>query len=348
MAKIYKKIIPVVHGELNSWQERAANIPNTELRTQALASICNKTFHCEGGSIYALLAGDTRKEVIRFIVAYQTISDYLDNLCDRSTSLDGGDFRALHQSMLDALTPGATLKNYYHLREDQDDGGYLHALVNTCQEVLGGLRDYPLIAEKLHYLASIYCDLQVYKHIEWEKRIPSLNNWFDQHKRSLPEMSWYEFSACSGSTLGIFYLVSYASGYNITEEIVDSVMTSIFPWVQGLHILMDYFVDQAEDKVGGDLNFCFYYENNDQLRERFVHFFREANGAVRKLPNSSFHRMIISGLIGIYLADAKVQKQDVVKQIGNTLLKEAGGNARFFYLNGRVFRTLRTLVKKVD
>ena len=32
----------------------------------------------------ALLANEKYKEAIRFTVAYQTISDYLDNLCDRT------------------------------------------------------------------------------------------------------------------------------------------------------------------------------------------------------------------------------------------------------------------------
>lgn len=61
---------------------------NDELHNQAIASIEHKTFHCEGGGILALLANEHREDCIRFIVAYQTISDYLDNLCDRSTSLD--------------------------------------------------------------------------------------------------------------------------------------------------------------------------------------------------------------------------------------------------------------------
>ena len=42
----------------------------------------------------ALTAFGKRANAIKFIVAYQTISDYLDNLCDRSTSLDPDDFSA--------------------------------------------------------------------------------------------------------------------------------------------------------------------------------------------------------------------------------------------------------------
>ena len=41
----------------------------------------------------------------------------------------------------------------------------------------------------------------------------------------------------------------------------EQIRNGYFPYIQGLHILLDYLIDQEEDKVGGDLNFCFYYEN---------------------------------------------------------------------------------------
>src|SRR5690349_17982404 len=112
MTKIYRHVLPEVHDQLSYWRMRAQEIPNPELRRQALESIRTKTFHCEGGGIYSLLAKERLKEAVSFIVAYQTISDYLDNLCDRSTSLDPLDFRALHDSMHHALTPGQALSDY--------------------------------------------------------------------------------------------------------------------------------------------------------------------------------------------------------------------------------------------
>ena len=208
----YKKVFPAVENELNYWKERAGKIPNEELRKQALASIDSKTFHCEGGAIFALLADEKYTDVISFIVAYQTISDYLDNLCDRSTSQDPLDFRTLHQSMLAALNPDEQLQNYYRFREEQDDGGYLHDLVNTCRRVLSQMQNYPLIKHHLIELCEYYCDLQVHKHVKVENRIPRLQNWFQAKRDQLPEMEWYEFSACAGSTLGIFCLVAYGSG----------------------------------------------------------------------------------------------------------------------------------------
>jgi len=133
ITKIFLQVRPRVHHYLDGWRRFAEAIPDTELRRQALMSITTKAFHCEGGSIYALLAGPHFDETLRFIIAYQTISDYLDNLCDRSTSLNPEDFRMLHRSMLHALTPASSLDDYYALHREQNDGGYLAASLQPAR-----------------------------------------------------------------------------------------------------------------------------------------------------------------------------------------------------------------------
>ncbi|MBU8905287.1 tetraprenyl-beta-curcumene synthase family protein [Desertibacillus haloalkaliphilus] len=341
LASVYRHVIPSVHHYLNGWKEKARAIPNEELRTQALLSIENKAFHCEGGGIYGLLAKEENDKVIRFIVAYQTISDYLDNLCDRSTSLDPTDFRALHDSMLHALTPGAEPVNYYRYRDEQDDGGYLESLVMTCQDVLQSLPSYEKIAASLKELAGYYCDLQVYKHVKKEDRVPLLEEWFEKHKSQLPEMTWYEFSACAGSTLGIFCLVSYAVDEHLTVETVANIKDGYFPWVQGLHILLDYFIDQEEDREGGDLNFCFYYDSKQEMMDRFQQFKQQADASIAKLPDRKFHTMINKGLLAIYLADEKVRKQEDVRDLSKRVLRLGGTSSLFFYLNSWVFRRVK-------
>lgn len=342
MMHIYRRVLPRVHTYLAQWTNRAKAIPDPELRMQALASIRTKTFHCEGGAILALLAEERADDVIGFIVAYQTISDYLDNLCDRSTSLDPADFRALHDSMRDALTPEAVPGDYYRHRKERDDGGYLHALVKTCQDFLKSLPSYDVIAPALHELAGYYCDLQVHKHVAHEERVPRLQSWFDHHKAHLPPMSWYEFSACSGSTLGIFCLVSYASTGPFTNEKTRDIKDGYFPWVQGLHILLDYFIDQEEDLIGGDLNFCFYYDSREKMMRRFAHFIEQADASIAGLPNSKFHRMINRGLLGIYLADEKVRRQKHVRQLSKKIIRRGGGSSLFFFVNGWLYRRLKS------
>lgn len=338
MYQVYRKIMPAVHKELAYWKLRAEAIPNDELRTQALASIEHKRFHCEGGSIMALTALNQSARAIKFIVAYQTISDYLDNLCDRSTSLDPNDFAALHESMINALTVGALPVDYYRYRDDQDDGGYLVELMQTCQNALHHIPNYNSIKQTLLDLCTYYCDLQIHKHVHKEEREDRLKNWFEAHKHKIPEMEWYEFSACSGSTLGIFCLVSYAHRSDFEDRHVDALLQGYFPYIQGLHILLDYFIDQEEDRAGGDLNFCFYYKNEAELFKRLIHFLHEADKQTRNLPDQDFHRLINRGLLGLYLSDQKVNEQEEVRLLMKKLMKESGMISRFFYWNGRAYR----------
>lgn len=344
MNQVYRKIMPNVHRELAIWKEKAASIPNEELRKQALASIEHKTFHCEGGSILALLALEKKEEAIKFIVAYQTISDYLDNLCDRSTSLDPEDFAALHESMKDSLTVGADMKNYYRLRTDQNDGGYLQQLVTTCQTMLSEIFNYQTIKPFLLELCQYYCDLQIHKHVKVEEREVRLQKWFDDYKQGLPDMDWYEFSACSGSTLGIFCLVSYAVREDFQLEHANSIRNGYFPYIQGLHILLDYFIDQDEDREGGDLNFCFYYKNNEELLDRLTHFLVQADKHTEQLPDQKFHKLINRGLLGVYLSDDKVNKQKEVQKLSRKMMKSGGSISYFFYWNGRMYRKIQNAI----
>ncbi|MGG0717405.1 tetraprenyl-beta-curcumene synthase family protein [Robertmurraya massiliosenegalensis] len=348
MSKVYRNILPTAHMELAYWKKRAEEIPDPELKKQALASIESKTFHCEGGSILAFLAGKRYKEAIKFIVAYQTISDYLDNLCDRSTSLDPDDFSAIHESMEVALTVGEEQRNYYRYRKEFDDGGYLEELSRTCQEVLQSIPDYRHIKDYLLELCRYYCDLQIHKHVEVDERIPRLQKWFKHHEGDIPDMEWYEFSACSGSTLGIFCLVSYGMSPDFNNEDAEKIKNGYFPYIQGLHILLDYFIDQEEDRIGGDLNFCFYYKNEESLFKRLKHFVKEADRHTDGLPNKQFHRLINRGLLGIYLSDEKVRKQKSVKLLAREMIKSSGLVSFFFYMNGRLYRKVQKWIPSLN
>jgi len=305
----------------------------------------DKTNHSEGGSILGLLALDRIDDAIKFIVAYQTISDYLDNLCDRSTSLDPADFAALHESMKDALTLGDKPKNYYRMREDQNDEGYLEELMTTCQHVLATVPHYEVIKPYLLELNRYYCDLQIHKHVQKEERVDRLQNWFAIYADQMPEMGWHEFSACAGSTLGIFCLVSYGMRESFEEKYAKMVREGYFPYIQGLHILLDYFIDQDEDRAGGDLNFCFYYKDEQELLARFIHFMEQADKHTKLLPDQPFHKLINRGLLGVYLSDNKVSKQKDVQVLAKKMMKKAGSITHFFYWNGRIYRKLQKAFK---
>lgn len=338
--RVYRHVQPVLEREFAAWYQKAQAIPNPELRKQAQDSMDSKKFHCQGGSVYAAQVVSHVETIVPLIVAYQTISDYLDNLCDRSTSLDPQDFRQLHVSMQDALTPGAPLRDYYFYREDKDDGGFLAGLVQTCQRYAAQLPSYEKIQSKVLEFSCLYSDLQVYKHIAPQLREGELLAWWDTHKDRYSHLQWQEFSAVTGSTIGIFALFCMATDPHVREEQIATVSEAYFPWMCGLHILLDYLIDLEEDRLGGDLNFVSYYQSEREATERLQFFIQQAKASVRRLPNPAFHRMIVDGLVAFYLADRKVNRsQPRIYTIAKQLLKQAKGlPSVLFYVNSLLVR----------
>jgi tetraprenyl-beta-curcumene synthase len=304
-----------------------------ELRKQALASMDTKQFHCEGGGVYVTANLARRHELIALIVAFQTISDYLDNLCDRSTSMDPDDFRSLHQSMLDAVNPNANEGRYYEHHPEQEDGGYLQNLVRECQRCIARLPSYSKVQSHIIELVGLYCDLQVYKHIRKDEREHALLAWWEKHKEQYPQLLWNEFAAATGSTLGVFMLFVAASYAELTEVEASAIRKTYFPYICGLHILLDYLIDQQEDVDGGDLNFCRYYESPEHAAQRIGWIASEAKQAARALHTPGFHKMIIEGLQALYLSDPKAGMQSGVRITRGLLMKRSPISRVFFWVN---------------
>ncbi len=333
MYRVYKYILPEVKIQLGDWREAADQIPDSELRKQAIDSMTDKQFHCEGGAVYAVANLTQRHVLIPLIVAFQTISDYLDNLCDRSTSLNPQDFRQLHEAMLDAVDPSASLKDYYYYRDEKEDGGYLHKLVLQCQSCICMLPSYEAVQPYVHELVSYYCDLQVYKHIHKDQRETQLLGWWELHKFEYPHLLWNEFAAATGSTLCVFMLFLEATSLKLSSEDAHIIKKAYFPHVCGLHILLDYLIDQDEDRKGGDLNFCNYYDNDTHTIERIRYIVDQARKDIKTLEFSQFHRMIIEGLLALYLSDPKVKNQKQVRWVSKQLMKKSPMTRLFFWLN---------------
>ena len=337
LTRFVTRVFPRVEKELKRWQELIKTAGDAELRHQGLASIEKKKFHCLGGSIYTLMEG-AHEQTLPFIVAFQTISDYLDNLCDRAGCLDAAAFRQLHLAFTDALEPDKPLNDYYQLYPHKDDAGYLQALVEECRRIIKKLPSYHIVKESALNLALLYCDLQTYKHTHYQVREKQLKDWFARYAADHQDLYWWEFAAATGSTLGIFALIAAAGQPNLDCTEAAELTSSYFPWICGLHILLDYFIDQEEDILGGDLNFVSYYPDQEMCRQRMILFQNNALKCAAALPEPLFHVTVVKGLPAFYLSDPKVRDQGL-DDIARELL-EVGGGMKTLRMH-RVCRSLR-------
>lgn len=334
-------VMPLVARELDRWRNFAASMPNRELSHQAIQSITHKQFHAEGGAIYATASPENADRLVRLIVALQTISDYLDNLCDRTASESEDDFRNLHLAMLDAVDPCRETADYYRLHPNQDDGGYLQALVDECRRQLEGLPSYEIARPHVVRLVGLYSDLQALKHlVPSEVRHPRLMRWYAEYQQEFPDVSWFEFAAATGSTLGMFSLFLASLRPDFTAAQADAIVKAYFPWVCGLHILLDSVIDQQEDRDEGDQNFMDCYRDQAQMRSRLNTFIRESGRHVRALPDWAFHQTVVSGLLAVYLSDRKVEQQGLSAMAWD-LLRCGGPTSILNYLILRWYRGRR-------
>lgn len=293
--------LPAVKRELSRWKSLAQTIPEP-LRTQALLSIEHKAFHCLGGSVYAQYPGVHGQTMLSFVVALQTISDYLDNLCDRLGVCDPSAFQLLHKSFRHALNPYAPLNDYYALYPYREET-YLSSLVQQCQKTLQVIPYYHLNYPYIERLAEYYCELQVLKHSPRGEEL--LRSWAASIK-SPQELTWNEWTAACGSTLGIFMFT--ALSFQPPQD-QDDTFHAYFPWIQGLHILLDYLIDLEEDNQNGDLNFLTFYPSEETRNRSLISIAQKSKERAIQLVPPSFHQTIVDGLIALYGSDPKVHRQ---------------------------------------
>ncbi len=335
--KYVRDIFPQVDEELSRWKKNCAGAGDQMLLDQAAASIRDKKFHCQGGSIYSLYPGIDTEKAIKFIVSLQTISDYLDNLCDRAGVYDEKSFLSLHLSLSDAVTPESPAGDYYKHYPYKNDGGYLTKLVMQAKSQLSGLPSYHLVRDKIRYYVRRYSEMQSFKHLNPSVREKRLMVWAEADLSQYPGISCWEYSAAAGSTLGIFILYALAFDPSLSPLEVSSVDSAYFPWVSGLHILLDYYIDLQEDIREGELNFTCYYRDLMHCRERMQYFIRQSTESCSRLRYPKFHMTVIKGLLSMYLSDPKVSGK-MQGQPVRGLITQSGVKAGLYYNICRLLR----------
>lgn len=321
-AFIHARCRPQARLELARWEQRARAIPDRQRREQALMSIHTKGFHCEGGAVFAAGAPGWCASLVPATVAFQTLVDYLDNLSDRMGYVSAATLRRLHGAVADALAPGAAPQAY----TDGPDDEYLRLLVAETQARLAELPGYGAVADACAALGARYAELQVHKHLpDITARVPALVDWLGTFAAGYPGWRWWELAAACGSTLAIFALFLAATRPGAPEA--GRLVDLYFPWVGGLHILLDYYIDQAEDDAGGDLNFVRPYGGARAAADGLRTIFGECLRRVRALPDPTLHLLIVQGLPGLYLSDAKVARQGLGSAARQIL--SAGGLGSF-------------------
>lgn len=301
-------VVPLARSALGRLETLAERIPDPELRSQAQFGLRAKAYHVAGACILAtLLPSGAREHYVEIVAPLEAIYDFLDGLCDRHPLTEPQAFRQLHLSLEDALDPARPLHEYYLYGPPGDDGDYLASLVRRVRRAVARLGDYELLVPYFTEAAQLYADTQTYKHLPAGERERACIEWHRAKGASFGDLSWWEFAAAAGSQFQV-YGPLYAAFCSDFQR-VRATYEAYFPAFSAIHVLLDSFIDQQEDREHAELNWVGCYETFDALRDRVRELADRARAGFSVLGMPRAHTFALRIMSLFYLTHPKVYQQ---------------------------------------
>lgn len=298
-------VYPLVSRELRHWSSSASAIPSSTLRSDASLALVFKRGHPEGAAAFATLAPAAhRTNLVRALVAWQVAYDYLDLVSERPGAASPANGRRLHEALVAALDPNAEEPSYYAFNPEQDDGGYLQALVATCREASSCLPSFSMVREPARRLARLivtYQSLSCGAASETDR----LADWAQKQAPADASLRWWETAAATGSSLGVLALLAAAADPRTRPHDIAALEETYFPWIGALHSLLDSLVDQAEDQQAAHHNLVSHYASEDENAQRLGLIAHRSRCLASGLPQGRRHLTILIGMASYYLSTSQ-------------------------------------------
>jgi tetraprenyl-beta-curcumene synthase len=243
---------------------------------------------------------------VRLIVAFQLLYDYLDavNELPACTRLENG--LLLHRALFDAVQPTQSAGNYYRLNATHDqDGGYLHALADTCRRLVSTLTSARRLEPLLVPAVNRVCEAQSHNHAIGSEGESGLMRWCSNHSDG--QYLWWEVAAGGISCLGVHALLALAADPESTTDDAELVDAAYFPPVCALSALLDSLSDHYADIGTANHSFTARYRDSAHAAERFAAIAGQAGELIATLRNHRRHAIVLAGIVAFYLSSASVR-----------------------------------------
>ncbi len=296
-------MLPTVRTELRAWQRTAAAIPDPELRAQALATLHSERLSTAGAALFATTLRRHDPLLVRTLVAYQVICDYLDTLSEQPAADPVANGMLLHRALADAVAPqSAAQADWYRLHAVGDDGGYLATLVDTCRSGCAAFPAYPQVRDAALREARRN-EVQGIKHGPAPQRKPQLRHWAEEQGGDTGDTSWFELAAAGSSPLAVLALLAAAADPATSPASVELTRACYFPWIEALSTLLDSLADREHDEAAGEMSFVSQYPSDAAMTSRLQELTVRALAGARGLPNAECHVVLVAGMIALHLSD---------------------------------------------
>jgi tetraprenyl-beta-curcumene synthase len=317
-------IRPEVAREVERWRRCAAAIPDAEIRDDALTALASKRFNAEGAALFAVLPPRRDLGLLRLLVTFQILLDFLDSLSERPVPDPQADGLQLHLALRDALDPGGPISDYYRHGPRRRDGGYVRALVQRCREHCVYLPSYES-TRSFALRGARRCRVQGLNHdADAARRDRALEAWAAETFDDGWGLSWWELTAAASSTLGILALLALAADPGSGECDAREVDAAYMPWICAASTMLDSYVDEVEDAAGDAHSYIAHYPSGELAVQRTHELVRRSLLEARQLRNGARHALIAGGMVAMYLSTDEAHS--AFKRDTTRMLLQAGGS----------------------
>jgi tetraprenyl-beta-curcumene synthase len=322
--------LPVVAREIRAWRSRARAIPDGALRDDALHSLTSKRANTDGAALFSTLARHRNPCLLRLIVAYETIWDFLDNVSERGASTGHVNGHQLHLALIESLEPGSPVSDYYLHHPWKDDGGYLSILVETCHVCCAALPAYQRVRELLIREAG-RSDVGAFNHeLDSGRRDAGLRRWAKREFPNEREPLWFELTAAASCSAVVHILLVLAADRDCDRMSIAAAYAAYFPWFSVAVTMLDSYVDQAEDAATGAHSYIAHYPSRDVAVRRTCLAIERSTVAMCGLRGGHRHAVIVACMVAMYLSKDSARSPSM--RATTMSLARAGGSLALLLL----------------
>jgi tetraprenyl-beta-curcumene synthase len=362
----WTSVFPRVCVYIVRWRRRARRIPDPVLRQLAFDALAKRGNIEGAAAFAAFVPARRRAAVTRATSAFQAAYNLLDMLGEQPSPDPVLDGQRLHEALLYAVTPrvdasslngsGPTRADaheypqasagdiapvsrvdpreqqpigrldWYEHHPQRNDGGYLDALIDECRDAFAGLPSHLTAAPAAQAAAVRIVAFQSLNLSKSQGEHTGLEHWALAATPQGTGLQWWETAAAAGSSLGVHVLMAAAADPLLDSAEVSTLANAYFPWIGGLHSLLDNLIDKHEDEAAGHRSLIEYY-GPEQAAERMRWIAQQALRRAQELPHSRGQVAILAAMIGNYLATPEAHSPEL-KPVSDSVLATVGALRR--------------------
>jgi tetraprenyl-beta-curcumene synthase len=226
-------------------------------------------------------------------------------------------------ALVDAVDVEAPLHDYYAEHPWKDDGGYLRRLVLSCRGFCRNLPCYQQARPLLIREARRGQALELCHHPNPGRRDEALKTFASHEFGSSSDASWFELAGSATSLLAVIVLLALAADETTTEHDLQAALRVYRPWVATLSLMLDSYIDEAEDSDTGSWSAIAYYPDSQTAQRRIAALIKRALRDAAQLRHGERHTLILATMIAMYLSSDSAMAGP--KAVSTRRLRRAGG-----------------------